>query len=71
MEIDFEEILVDNLNNIDDCLDNVFSYAGRINADKIIEAKAFVTATLRLIRLKNSKIEKEGDNKPVNKSNKV
>ncbi len=64
MEIDFEEIIVDNLNHVNCCLNNVFGYDTKINADRVIEAKAVVAQTLQLIHLKNTKINKETDNKP-------
>lgn len=55
MEIDFEEILVDNLNHANNCLDQVFSYYSKISADKVIEAKTVIQQTLQMIYLKNHK----------------
>lgn len=61
MEIDFEEILVDNLNHANNCLDQVFSYS-RISADKIIEAKTVIQQTLQMIYLKNCKSDNSDNN---------
>ena len=64
MELDFEEILVDSLNNVDDCLDNVVGHRTNINIEKIVEAKSIVKQILQLIYLKNSKLntDKAPDN---------
>ena len=62
MELNFEEILVDSLNNVGSCLDNVVGYNSHINLDKVIEAKTIVKQILQLIYLKNSKLNKNDDN---------
>lgn len=54
MEIDFEDILVDNLHNVNNCLDSVVGYHTQINFEKVIEAKTIVTQILQLIYLKNN-----------------
>lgn len=52
MEIDFEDILVDHLNHVNNCLDSVV-YHSQINFEKVIEAKTIVQQVLQLIYLKN------------------
>lgn len=61
MEINFEEILVDSLNNIGSCLDSVVGYHTQINIDKVIEAKSIVKQILQLVYLKNSKLNRDED----------
>lgn len=56
MEINFEDILVDSLNNVGSCLDSIVDYNTKINIDKVIEAKTIVKQILQLIYLKNSKL---------------
>lgn len=56
MEIDFEEILISNLQQANGCLDDVVGYSVRINLERLIEAKAIIGQTLNLISLKNSKL---------------
>lgn len=71
MELDFEEILVDNLNHANNCLDQVFSCNIRISADKIIEAKTIILQTLQMIYLKNCKNNDNNNDSHALKSDKI
>lgn len=62
MEIDFEEILISNLQQANGCLDDVVGYSVRINLERLIEAKTIIGQTLNLISLKNSKLNGGGNN---------
>lgn len=53
MEIDFEDILVDHLNHVNNCLNDVVGYNTQVNFEKVIEAKTIVQQILQLIYLKN------------------
>ena len=59
MEIDFEDILVDSLNNVNDCLDSVVGYRTQINFEKVIEAKTIIRQILQLVYLKNKTNKEE------------
>lgn len=62
MEIDFEEILIGNLQQASGCLDDVVGYSTRVNLERLIEAKTIIDQTLRLISLKNSKLNGSENN---------
>lgn len=53
MKIDFEDILVDHLNHVSNCLNSVVGYNTQVNFEKVIEAKTIVQQVLQLIYLKN------------------
>ena len=61
MEIDFEEILISNLQQASGCLDDVVGHSVRVNLERLIEAKTIIDQTLKLIGLKNYKLN-GGDN---------
>lgn len=61
MEIDFEEILIGNLQQANACLEDVVGYSVRVNLERLIEAKTIIDQTLKLISLKNSKLN-SGEN---------